>query len=249
MTTPDAPARLLSWDTDFFSARIARVNLTTLTPEALTDLETWSQHNQVDCLYLLLDIKDTQSATLAEASGFHLRDVRMTFNCKRPQTLPDIDTTHFREATDDDLPHLREIASGAYTMTRFYHDPCFSRDHCDRLYDTWLVKSLQTDLADAVLIAEHNGVPAGFMTAVIHGDTGIGQIGLVGVAAAARGQGIGRRMMHYTLNWFWQREIQQVRIVTQARNIAAQRLYQACDFRTQQVELWYHRWLTDCTDR
>jgi hypothetical protein len=34
-------------------------------------------------------------------------------------------------------------------------------------------------------------------------------------------------------------------VVTQARNVPAQRLYQKCGFITRSVELWFHRWSAD----
>ena len=33
-----------------------------------------------------------------------------------------------------------------------------------------------------------------------------------------------------------------MKVVTQGRNIAGQRLYQRCGFLTRSVELWYHKW-------
>jgi ribosomal protein S18 acetylase RimI-like enzyme len=34
-----------------------------------------------------------------------------------------------------------------------------------------------------------------------------------------------------------------VSVVTQGRNVAAQRLYQRAGFVTASTQLWYHRWL------
>jgi ribosomal protein S18 acetylase RimI-like enzyme len=37
--------------------------------------------------------------------------------------------------------------------------------------------------------------------------------------------------------------VQRVSVVTQGRNVAAQKLYQSCGFTTCSVQLWYHWWL------
>jgi ribosomal protein S18 acetylase RimI-like enzyme len=46
------------------------------------------------------------------------------------------------------------------------------------------------------------------------------------------------------LAWFCAQGLQRAQVVTQGRNIAAQRLYQKCGFRTGEIALWYHRWGT-----
>ena len=40
------------------------------------------------------------------------------------------------------------------------------------------------------------------------------------------------------------RGIDRVQVVTQGRNVRAQRVYQRCGFVSAQLQLWYHRWFT-----
>ncbi|MBA2735755.1 MAG: hypothetical protein H0U50_03095 [Pyrinomonadaceae bacterium] len=42
--------------------------------------------------------------------------------------------------------------------------------------------------------------------------------------------------------WFAERNINQISVVVQGRNVKAQRLYQKNNFLTSSVELWYHLW-------
>ena len=44
------------------------------------------------------------------------------------------------------------------------------------------------------------------------------------------------------LDWCEAEGAEEVAVVTQGRNVAAQRLYQRCGFVTQRLELWYHKW-------
>jgi dTDP-4-amino-4,6-dideoxy-D-galactose acyltransferase len=76
----------------------------------------------------------------------------------------------------------------------------------------------------------------------LRGDAGTGSIGLVGVAEAARGRGLGGRLVAAALGWFAGQGVERVEVVTQGRNVAAQRLYQAHGFRTRRVEVSFHRW-------
>ncbi|MGB1286737.1 MAG: GNAT family N-acetyltransferase, partial [Aggregatilineales bacterium] len=231
----------------FFGMRIARVLADGVTPDFMTELNVWSQSEQIDCLYLLLDAGDSQSIDVAEHNDFHLRDIRMNFQVKRPAEINLLSDDHIRLSYDSDVDPLRQIARTAYSDTRFYHDPCFPRDKCDAMYETWLVKSLTSDFATAVLVAELDGQPVGYMSVSYDAQTQTGQIGLVGVSSEVRGRGIGKRLLQHTLQWFWQQGANEVHVVTQGRNIGAQRLYQACGFRTANVALWYHRWLNPCS--
>jgi ribosomal protein S18 acetylase RimI-like enzyme len=54
--------------------------------------------------------------------------------------------------------------------------------------------------------------------------------------------------MAHTLHWLAQRQQRNASIVMDGSNIAAQRLYQKCGFRSHKVELWYHKWFTDEAD-
>ncbi len=82
---------------------------------------------------------------------------------------------------------------------------------------------------------------AGYVTAAVEPD-GAGRIGLLAVAAAAQGQGTGGRLVAAACGWLAARGAAPVRVVTQGRNLRAQRLYQRFGLRTGAVELWYHRW-------
>jgi ribosomal protein S18 acetylase RimI-like enzyme len=44
------------------------------------------------------------------------------------------------------------------------------------------------------------------------------------------------------VRWFSEEGVEVVSVVTQARNVRAQRLYQRYGFTTRSVKLWFHRW-------
>ena len=70
----------------------------------------------------------------------------------------------------------------------------------------------------------------------------MGEIALVGVQARARGRGIGQALLQAARTWFEENGLRAIRVATQGRNLAAQRLYQRNGFRTETVQLYYHRW-------
>jgi dTDP-4-amino-4,6-dideoxy-D-galactose acyltransferase len=234
----------LEWDSRFFDLRVGRMVASRLTPQMVTSAFEWAKAEGIDCLYLLADSDDPQTIALAEAHGFNFRDIRVTLECALPGILATAPTNVPREpvrtARPQDIPALRSIAAESHRMGRFYSDPYFSDSRCDDLYQTWIEKSCK-GYADTVLVVEHSGQPAGYLSCHLS-PAGRGTIGLVGVDSRAQRQGLGLRLVQASLRYFQENGMNLVTVVTQGSNCPSQRLYQFCGFRTQIVQLWYHRW-------
>jgi ribosomal protein S18 acetylase RimI-like enzyme len=240
--TDAAPCRLLDWDSAFFARRIARLEGSRLTPELAEDALTWSKTHGVDCLYFLAAADDPETVRIAEDHGFRQVDVRVTLRARLENELapaPNVTTRPFASA---DLPALRALARVCHHDSRFYADPNFPRARCDDLYETWIDKSCH-GYANAVLVVEDAGAAVGYVSCHLT-DGGTGQIGLFAVDAAHRGRGLGGALVTAALTWFAARSARSVTVVTQGRNVAAQRLYQRGGFTTDAVQLWYHKWLS-----
>jgi len=243
------PCEFLPWDTNFFGYRIARVIGHRLSPQRLDDILTWCKLHTIDCLYFLADSNPPETPGLAEKHGFSLVDIRVTLQCdlENRQDLQDDPSAQsemlsVRPSQPNDISFLQAIARAAYTDSRFHSDQHFPLGSSQALYEIWIKRSCE-GYADIVLVAERNSKPIGYVSCHLPGKTHPGQIGLVGIAAEARGCGVGKTLINHSLHWFAEQYVASVNVVTQGRNIAAQRLYQRCGFLTQSVQLWYHKWL------
>jgi dTDP-4-amino-4,6-dideoxy-D-galactose acyltransferase len=162
-----------------------------------------------------------------------------------------------RSACERDIPALRRIAAASHHDSRFYGDPHFARQRCDELYATWIENSCRAGQATAVLVADLGQGPAGYITCqlvdfdhsqegdgrkVDGGSRGHGQIGLFAVAGEAQGRGVGGLLIASARHWFAAHGVWRLSVVTQGRNIRAQRIYQRHGLLTRSVELWYHKW-------
>lgn len=236
---------ILDWDTSFFGFRIARIRGDTLTEERVAHVDAWCRQNGVRCLYFLSRSDDADTTRAAEAGCFELVDIRMTFAYKvaEPPTAQGHPHTPgiVRASCRGDIPILRSIARGIYHDSRFYYDSHFPRHLCDALYETWIARSCE-GYADVVLVAVLNDNPIGYVSCHLDDRRGSGRIGLVGVTSGAQGRGIGPALIFGAFEWFQKRGAEEIRVVTQGRNCAAQRLYQRCGFLTQAIQLWYHKW-------
>ena len=240
--TNNTLCELLEWDSEFFGLKIARIVPHRLTISSSRWIATWCRETHIDCLYFLADPDDPETADLAQNNGFGLVDIRMQFVKIVDQNEIETDTwvtPTIRYFRSEDLSCLEQIAQNSFHASRFYFDPNFPNDRCDSLYELWIERSCN-GYADTVLVAELSDQAVGFISCHMDGD--LGHIGLIGVAQNAQGQGLGKQLVNHALKWFAANGALQVLVVTQGRNIHAQRLYQRCGFVTNTVHLWYHWW-------
>ena len=243
--TEEAICAFLSWDTTFFGQRIGKVNHEHLTEDTAHQIDAWSADQQIDCLYFLAN-DDPDTVRIAEDYHYRLHDVRITLETKiSPSSLNKLQfAPDFVPGNADmaDAQALLPLTQETFTHSRFYHDPNFSKQQCDKLYETWLLRSLDRSFADAVFKIDYQGMPCAYITGSLDQEEKIGSIGIVGVSSTVRGHNLGSHLINAILRYFSEQGMESCEVVTQARNIAAQRLYQKCGFRTSNVQLWYHKW-------
>jgi len=242
-----ATCELLPWDTEFFRCRIARVRGDTLTPEQAVQIDEWSRCNQIRCLYFLSRADDPMTVQTVERHGFGLVDIRVSFErvivssdgAARSDPPTDI---NIRAIQSDDLPKLQAIAKTAHTTTRFFNDTHFPRERAEELYSTWITLEAQGHAQMVWVAASTANKALGYISCHLEPNRRRGLIGLVGVNAEDRGRGIGKSLVLTAIDWFRLQGADEVVVVTQGSNRAAQHLYQQCGFLSRDLQLWYHKW-------
>jgi len=229
----------LAWDSEFFGVRIARLKTRRLRPSDLEDARNWCQRERIACLYFLAQSGDSETIRLAEESGFCMTDQRITFARNlNGGTAPPGDP--IRPSVESDIPALAAIARRSYRDSRFYFDPHFAKSRCDDLYAVWIEKSC-AGWAQRVFVAEVEGEIAGYCSCHLT-PADAGSIGLLAVAPAWGGRGLGSKLVTSALAYFDSHQATRVTVATQGRNVAAHRLYQGAGFVPDAVEIWYHKW-------
>jgi dTDP-4-amino-4,6-dideoxy-D-galactose acyltransferase len=233
------PCEYLDWDSQFFGLRIGRLFKARLTSGDVPDVLSWCRERSIDCLYFLSD-PEPESLRVAATSEFQLVDTRITLETPLDGYAPEgCRDSRVRPARPDDLTALRAIAGSSHTDSRFYSDNHFPRLKCDELYRVWIEKSC-AGWADVVLVAEHRGEPAGYVTCAVTGDRA--QIGLIAVAGDAQGVGLGRALLECAFSWMRTRAAVTAWVVTQERNTKAMQFYRAAGFAPSSKQCWYHLW-------
>ena len=235
------PCEFLDWDTEFFGIRVGRVIGNTLTRARMKEIDAWSHRNEIRCLYFLAQCDDPETTFLAEEDNFHLVDMRVTFDRQLFEPLPEM-AEGLRMAQPADMPVLEEWARTGFTDSRFFHDRQFPRERAAALYAFWIQRDFQSPSSAVLVFAPEESRPSGYISIAINSIANVSQIGLLGVGPEARGKGAGQTLLNGALAWAAARGAKQTIVVTQGRNIAAQRLYQRCGFMVRSIELWYHKW-------
>ena len=84
--------------------------------------------------------------------------------------------------------------------------------------------------ADGIFVAEVDGKILGYISTRVDLDAGKGRIPNLAVAASARGQGIGRKLIRHALEYFQTEGMGVAVIETMASNPIGQSLYPSCGF-------------------
>jgi dTDP-4-amino-4,6-dideoxy-D-galactose acyltransferase len=243
------PLTILPWDSEFFGVPIGRITTAVLDQGTAVAVLDEARRVGLRCLYFEADPGNLATVQAAEALGFHLVDVRVVLEYSCTDRPPSLDTPPSAggllvdTATPSDLPRLEEIAIEVSRSSRYNFDMHFNAGQCERLYQTWIRRSL-AGRSDAVFVARWPGEDrevAGLVTCAAR--DGAGHIELAGVLQAHRQKGVGTALMQAALAWAAGLDLPSVRVVTQARNVAAQRLYQQVGFFTRSMTLYYHKWL------
>lgn len=230
----------LDWDSAFFGFPIARLTARRLDEDALAAAVAACRAGGIRCAYLLLEGDDAHGSELAQAAGFVLRDVRMTLERRvEPADAARPPAAGVALAGPQQHAALETVARAAFEQTRFTADPGFPPDRCRDLYAAFLRRGLG-GAPERVVLAD----PAahGFVACRLDAAARSGAIELIAVAAEGRGRGLGGALVDAALGAFAAAGLRRATVVTQAANVASQRMYQGAGFRTREVGLWLHRW-------
>ena len=153
-----------------------------------------------------------------EHIGFSLVDTAVTLELTHE--VPRASSVAIRECNAGDVDAVLAIAGSAFRYSRFHLDPAIGLDVAHRVKREWIASYVNKLRGDALLVAHHEGKPAGFLAALLsHGSAAID---LVAVATDAHSKGIGSALCAA----FAKRYAGMPRVVgTQVANVPSIRMY------------------------
>lgn len=233
---------LLDWDSAFFGFSVGRVSSQVADAVTLRDalqalrarnvrLAYWFAEPGEHCAQLARTLK---AVPVGERILFHR-------TLATPPPAP-ASLAVARHAGRDVPPALEALAVQAGALSRFAIDPAMPAETAARMYRIWIERSVSGAIADAVYLARTaEGALAGMITTARQDACGV--IGLLAVDPGFRGAGVGRSLTDAAHRHFLARGLREARVVTQAANAAACRLYARSGYVAARREAAYHFWL------
>lgn len=238
------PCELLPWDGEHFGCVVALVRGSRLGAKRAQEVDRWCREHRVDCLYLLADARDSETARIAAQHGHRVVDVRLTFEHELEglggAAWHSPGPCSVRLASEDDLPALRPLAASSHHDSRFYFDGCFAEDRCDELYVKWIERALR-DPGFELLVPVLEERPIGYQAIRLPGVEG-GRLDLVALDPRHQGRGLARHLLVSALRRLAELGADRVLTSLQARNVASLRAHERIGFVVERTEVWHHKW-------
>ena len=225
----------LSWDSDFFGKKISRIKISEF--EGVDQVKKIPLIDADLCYVSIPENHPKVHGELIKIGGI-LYDRKVTY--ERLVSSSSIKNDYKIEELKYISTEVEEMAYQSGVYSRFNLDPLLKPKYKD-LYYQWIVKSINKEMADKVLLAKsENGVSVGFITLITENKKG--KIGLIAVDARFRGKGVGTSLLAGANNYFYKTENEVIEVITQLDNIPACSLYEKAGFKKKSIENIYHYW-------
>jgi dTDP-4-amino-4,6-dideoxy-D-galactose acyltransferase len=228
----------LSWDSDFFSRKIGKVEISNTFTDLSVDLNK-GRAEGFDLLYAFSDV----SIELADYMGFvseaKLVDRKVVYEIGLSNKNFESKGLIGVELTEPSH-ELECLAYESGKYSRFFLDKRFSESDFHRLYFQWIKKSLSKELADKVFVVEDEGSFVGMVTLKLDK---IAQIGLIAVDSNFQGKGYGKMLIQHCFYEAAMANCESLVVPTQFENRQACRFYEKCGFLVQSITHIYHFWI------
>jgi dTDP-4-amino-4,6-dideoxy-D-galactose acyltransferase len=226
----------LPWDSSFFALKTGRCILSS--PESLTALFEEAEQQDYSLLYLevqhQLKNQVVGAYSLLDVGGQIRYGKDLSF--LRQQAEPD--PLVCLCSPEDICQDLSELAYLSGQLSRFKIDPDMPAGSFERLYQVWLLKSLERRTSEAVYTFRIDGKPVGLITSVW--ESGLCRIGLLAVSPLFQGQGIASALIRHVEFLCTQASINFLEVKTQLVNHQARALYRKRSFRELASSHLYH---------
>jgi len=225
----------LTWDSVFFGYPIGKIDWRTTEKEDLQYFNKYTRPFKLVYIFSQEPIKDFEKLNLKHV------DTKVTFS-KR--------VLEYNKIYDICLEYInsksafKELLSLAYESgkySRFKNDNYFVKNEFERLYEEWILKSINKDIAFKVLVEKKNDIISGFVTLGKFSET-TSEIGLIAVRDEIQGTGVGSKLIKCAESTSLAKNYKFLQVSTQEENQQAMQFYIKNGFCIKEKVYIYHYW-------
>jgi ribosomal protein S18 acetylase RimI-like enzyme len=183
---------------------------------------------------------DTDASRTLERAGFAVVDISITFAWTAEPRWP-VTAATAAPARPDQHAAVIEIAGTSFTRSRFHLDSRVGKALADLVKRRWIENYCLGRRGAALYAAEIDGRVAGFLAVLTapHAGKSTAVIDLIAVDPAFQGRGVGGALVRRFTD-DWRPRVDELRVGTQAANVASMRFYEGVGFRTAESSLVLH---------
>ena len=248
---PENALICLAWDSSHFGFDVGAITCPDLHDSELDNVLRRARESGIAMVYWMTrpgrdvptGLLGAYGGSLVDRKVCYARQLFVSPTDKSPEFAPIKDSPYWIEefpvgpATDT----MVSLAAAAGCYSRYRRDTRFPAAISTHMYTTWIERSTRREIADMVFHATNaQGYTAGMIT--LTNRDGACQIGLVAVDAAVRRAGIGKSLLEAAHRWSLEHNIFRSKVVTQAENLPACRLYENCGYFIHESNDVYHFW-------
>jgi dTDP-4-amino-4,6-dideoxy-D-galactose acyltransferase len=148
---------------------------------------------------------------------------------------------HVIDVSDSQVAMAKKIGRQSGIWSRFSLDDHFEKGVFERLYDTWVERSIRKEIAFKALTIMEKDALSGLITL---GESGpkSPSIGLFAVADGFRGRGIGKQLLRAADTISFKRGYPRINVATQGKNRVAREVYERFGFEVISETYIYNYW-------
>lgn len=229
--------RKLSWDSAFFNKNVYQIfycNNCNLNIK-IKDLFT---RDEAELIYLFSTKQVPHSINFNTLNG-QLVDTKILLEKAIISKHDDIDFSPISVYNSNKVDRqLYSLAFQSGIESRFRKDVRLPSNSFQRMYEIWIEKSVNHELADIIFVFKMESEIAGFITLKLNNE--IGRIGLFAVDEKNRGKKIGKILLQRAERYVYDNNYNSLIIPTQERNISACNFYKSNGYSIKERTFIYH---------
>ena len=203
------------------------------------------RENGVQMLVARCPAEDLRAAQAMEEAGGRLMDTLVYYGRALDRPFPeDRPSTPVRALKPEDVTAVRRVAAESFRgyFGHYHADPRLDRAKCDETYASWAERScVDRSVASQVLVAEHEGRVAGFLTLLERG-TEEQEIVLNGVDPTVQRHGVYRALVLAAMHEARSGGASRLIVSTQLVNLGVQKTWTRLGFELARSYYTFHLW-------